>query len=159
MSRSIGAGRYSGDTWLGDLSIGHSTDNGETWHGTAIATTGFIVDRPWLVGGPAGTLHVTYQDLQCCMPSAIWYIRSNDHGTTFTPAVPIANAGPDGAFTWQGNFAVSPDQKHLSSTAGAKDLHWGVWTSKARDIVGRRMHDAGLTWESHLVTSMPVPMS
>ena len=157
-----GGTMYSGDTWLGDLSIGHSTDSGETWHGTGITTTGFIVDRPWLVGGPEGTLHVTYQDLQCCMPSAIWYIRSTDYGNTFTPAVPIANAGPDGAFTWQGNFAVTPDQKHLYLVYSRRQ---GPAVINSLDDQGPETlwvaasHDSGLTWTSHLVASMPVPMS
>src|SRR5207247_8941649 len=70
-----GGAMYSADTWLGDLSVGVSRDGGQTWDGTAFAGTSPIVDRPWLVGGPPGTIHVTYQDLQCCMPSAIWYTR------------------------------------------------------------------------------------
>ncbi|MEA2453646.1 MAG: hypothetical protein QOG04_2356 [Actinomycetota bacterium] len=156
-----GGTMYSGDTWLGDLSIGHSQDGGESWSGTAISTTGLIVDRPWLVGGPEGTLHVTYQDLQCCMPSSIWYLRSTDYGNTFTPAVPVAQAGPGGAFTWQGNFAVSPDQKDLylvysrrqGAAVGSLDDQGPetLWVAAS--------HDAGQTWTSHEVTSMPVPMS
>ncbi|MEA2516479.1 MAG: hypothetical protein QOG16_317, partial [Actinomycetota bacterium] len=156
-----GGTMYSADTWLGDLSIGHSQDGGETWQGTGISTTGLIVDRPWLVGGPKGTLHVTYQDLQCCMPSAIWYIRSPDSGNTFTPAVPVADAGPDGAFTWQGNFQVSPDQQDLylvysrrqGPALGSLDDQGPetLWVAAS--------HDAGLTWTSHQVTSMPVPVS
>src|SRR3954471_7704827 len=74
---------YSADTWLGSLSVGHSTDGGKTWDGTPIAAAAPIVDRPWLVGGPAGTVHFTYQDLQCCLPSAIWYTHSTDYGKTF----------------------------------------------------------------------------
>src|SRR4051812_15548063 len=62
---------YAADTWAGDLSVGHSTDGGNTWDGTALATTSPIVDRPWLYGGPAGTVYVSYQDVQCCMPSAM----------------------------------------------------------------------------------------
>src|SRR5690242_12256237 len=51
---------YSADTWLGSLSVGHSTDGGKTWDGTPLAATSPVVDRPWLVGGKAGSVHFTY---------------------------------------------------------------------------------------------------
>jgi hypothetical protein len=152
---------YSADTWLADLSIGHSSDGGDTWTGTALAATSPIVDRPWLVGGPAGTIHVTYQDLQCCTPSAMWYTRSTDYGTTFLPAVPITAAGPDGAYTWEGNFVVSPDGQDLylvytrrqGPALGSLDATGPetVWVANS--------HNAGLTWTSRLVATMPNPAS
>jgi len=108
-----GGTMYSADTWLGDLSIGHSTDHGESWQGTALSGTSPIVDRPWLVGGPKGTLYVTYQDLQCCSPAAMWFMKSTDYGQTFTPAVSITTADPGGAYTWEGNFVVSPSGQDL----------------------------------------------
>jgi hypothetical protein len=152
---------YSGDTWLGDLSVGHSTDGGTTWDGTSLAGTSPIVDRPWLVGGPKGTIHVSYQDLQCCMPSAMWYTRSTDYGKTFLPAVPITTAQQEGAYTWEGNFVVSP---------GGQDLYI-VYTRRQGAALGSLdatgpekvfvavSHDAGLTWRSNLVASMPNPAS
>jgi hypothetical protein len=156
-----GGTMYSADTWLGDLSVGHSTDGGTTWDGTALAVTSPIVDRPWLVGGPAGTIHVSYEDLQCCTPAAIWYTRSTDSGKTFLPAVPVADAGPDGAYTWEGNFVVSPDGKNLylvytrrqGAALGSLDDSGPetVWVAASTD--------SGLTWTSHLVASMPNPAS
>lgn len=156
-----GGTAYSADTWLGNLSIGHSTDGGATWDGTSLAVTAPIVDRPWLVGGPAGTIHVTYEDLQCCMPATIWYTRSTDFGKTFLPVVPVADAGPDGAFTWEGNFVVSPDGSDLylvytrrqGPALGSLDAQGPetVWVAAS--------HDAGLTWTSTLVAAMPNPAS
>ncbi|MFN2524791.1 MAG: exo-alpha-sialidase [Actinomycetota bacterium] len=143
---------YTADTWLGNLSIGLSRDKGKTWTGTPISGTTPIVDRPWLVGGPRGDIHVSYQDLQCCMPSAIWYTRSTDYGQTFLPAVPVAFAGPEGAFTWEGNLVVAPGAVHLylvytrRATPGLTASDSGpetVWVAAS--------HDGGLTWNSHLV--------
>ena len=152
---------YSADTWLGNLSVGHSTDGGDTWQGTSVATTAPVVDRPWLVGGPAGTIHLSFQDLQCCMPSAIWYTRSTDSGQTFLPAVPVTTGGLEGAYTWEGNFVVSEN---------AQDLYL-VYTRRQGPALGSLdatgpekvfvavSHNGGLTWESKLVASMPNPAS
>jgi hypothetical protein len=156
-----GGNMWSADTWLGDLSVGHSGDGGTTWDGTAFAVTSPIVDRPWLVGGPAGTIHVSYQDLQCCVPSAIWYTRSTDNGQTFLPAVPVTDASPDGAYTWEGNFVVSPNGNDLylvytrrqGAALGSLDDTGPetVWVAAS--------HDAGLTWASTKIASMPNPAS
>src|SRR5689334_22910299 len=80
-----GGTMWTADTWVGNLSIGHSK-NGETWEGTALSTTAPVVDRPWLVGGPPGTLYVSFHDLQCCSPSAMWFTKTTDNGATFSPA-------------------------------------------------------------------------
>jgi hypothetical protein len=156
-----GGTMYSADTWLGDLSIGHSTDDGATWEGTPLAVTSPIVDRPWLVGGPAGTIHVSYQDLQCCMPAAMWYTRSTDSGKTFLPAVPITTAGPDGGYTWEGNFVVSPNGQNLylvytrrqGAALGSLDA------TGPEKVYVAASHDAGLTWSSKLIAQMPYPAS
>jgi len=157
-----GGTMYSADTWLGSLSVGHSTDGGNTWTGTSLAATSPIVDRPWLVGGPAGTIHVSYQDLQCCMPSAMWYTRSTDYGQTFLPAVPITAAGPEGAYTWEGNFAVSPNGQDLYlvyTRRMTNNLTNGLDQSGPESVWVAASHNAGLTWESKLVARMPNPAS
>ncbi|MFN2545661.1 MAG: sialidase family protein [Actinomycetota bacterium] len=157
-----GGTMYSADTWLGDLSVGHSTDGGATWDGTPLAVTSPIVDRPWLVGGPAGTIHVSYEDLQCCMPSAIWYTRSTDGGVTFLPAVPVADAGPDGTYTWEGNFVVSTDGKDLYlvyTRRNANNATTGLDDVGPEKVFVAASHDSGLTWTSHLVAAMPKPAS
>jgi hypothetical protein len=157
-----GGTMYSADTWLGNLSVGHSRDNGGTWQGTPVAATGMVVDRPWLVGGPEGTIHVTYQDLQCCMPSAIWYTRSTDYGQTFRPTRPIATADQGGAFTWQGNLVVSEDANDLylayTRRAGAAVLG-GLDEQGPEKLFVAASHDGGDTWTSNLVVEMPNPMS
>ena len=63
---------------LGSVSVGASRDHGASWtSGTPVAGSSPVADRPWLVGGPAGTLHMTYQDVQSALPSAIWYTSSS----------------------------------------------------------------------------------
>lgn len=152
---------YSADTWLGSLSVGSSADGGKTWYGTSIANNAPVVDRPWLVGGPAGTVHLTWQDVQSSMPSAIWYARSTDYGLTFTPPVSVATANDQGGFTWTGNLVVSPDAQHLYSiytrrlgpAAGSLDNSGPetVWIASS--------HDGGVNWTSSLIASMPNPAS
>lgn len=147
---------YSADTWLGSLSVGVSRDGGATWSGTPLAASAPIVDRPWLVGGPDGTIHVTWQDVQFGMPSMIWYARSTAHALTFTPAVPVATAGPDGAFTWTGNPAVSADGQDLYSVYTRRTLPSG---EGAESVWVAASHDGGATWTQHRVANMPNPAS
>lgn len=146
---------YSADTWLGNLAVGSSKDGGAHWTtSTPAAGTSPVIDRPWIIGGPAGTVYLTYQDVQFGMPSLIWFTKSTDYGQTFMPAVPVATATQDGAFTWTGNFAVSHDGRDLYSvytrrasgvvaTPAAKDGE-SVWVAAS--------HDSGLTWTSHKVS-------
>lgn len=149
-----GGAMYTADTWLGDLSVGHSTDGGDTWAGTPLAVTSPVVDRPWLVGGPAGTIHVSYQDVQFGMPTAIWYTRSTDGGNTFLPAVPVATSTADGAWSWEGNFVVSPDQKDLYLVY-TKRVDPEYLTGDSETVWVAASHDGGLTWASTKVASTP----
>ena len=156
-----GGTMYVADTWLGNLSVGHSTDAGETWAGTAISASGLVVDRPWLVGGPKGTVHISYQDVQFGMPSAIWYTRSTDFGQTFTPTTLVASAGPDGVFTWQGNLVVSDDAQDLYLVYSRRQ---GPAIGDLDDMGPETLwaavsHDAGFTWTSKLIAAMPNPVS
>lgn len=156
-----GGTMYVADTWAGNLSVGHSRDNGGTWEGTPVAATGLVVDRPWLVGGPEGTIHVSYQDLQCCMPSAIWYTKSTDYGMTFQPTSMVAGAGAEGAFTWQGNLVVSEDGNdlYLPYTRRAGAALGSLDDQGPEKLFVAASHDAGATWTSNLVVAMPNPMS
>lgn len=150
-----GGTMYAADTWLGDLSIGHSIDHGESWQGTALSASIPIVDRPWLVGGPKGTLYVTYQDAQCCAPSAMWFMKSTDFGQTFTRAVSITSANTDGLYTWEGNFVVSPSGRDLylvysrrsSGLVSVADAPETIWVTQS--------HDGGQTWTPHQVATLP----
>lgn len=161
VAADAGGTLYTADTWLGNLSVGSSRDGGKTWNGTAVAVSSPIVDRPWLVGGPAGTVYLSYQDLQCCMVSAIWFAKSTDHGATFSPAVPVTTANESGAFTWEGNLAVAEGGRELylvytrrqGPAVGSLDGQGPetVWVAASRD--------GGLTWAQHLVASMPNPAS
>jgi hypothetical protein len=150
-----GGTMYSADTWLGDLSIGHSTDHGESWSGTAVASSSPIVDRPWLVGGPKGTLYVSYQDLQCCAPAAMWFMKSTDYGQTFSPAVPITTADPGGLYTWEGNFVVGGSGQDLYLVYSRRSS--GVVTAAAtpETIWVTQSHDGGASWTPHLVATLP----
>jgi hypothetical protein len=154
-----GGTMYSADTWLGDLSIGHSTDHGESWQGTALSGTSPIVDRPWLVGGPKGTLYVSYQDLQCCSPAAMWFMKSTDYGQTFTPAVPITTADPSGAYTWEGNFVVSPTGKDLYLVYSRRTSAGVVQVSQVTDAPETmwlaHSSDGGGSWSSSLIATIP----
>jgi hypothetical protein len=148
-----GGQMWTADTWVGNLSIGHST-NGEDWEGTALAVTAPVVDRPWLVGGPKGTLYVSYHDLQCCAPSAMWFTKTTDNGKTFSPAVPITTANQDGGYTWEGNFVVAP---------GGKDIYLvysrrigGVLDAGMPEIISlASSHDGGTTWSSKTIATIP----
>ncbi|HJR45037.1 MAG TPA: exo-alpha-sialidase [Actinomycetota bacterium] len=152
-----GGTMYAADTWLGNLSVGRSEDGGKTWTGTPLTVAAPIVDRPWLVGTKPGTLHLSYHALQCCMPSAIWYTKSTDSGQTFSPVVSIATAGPDGAFTWEGNLVVSRDEKHLylvytrRQDAQGREGPESVWVASS--------HDAGASWSSTKLADRPTSAS
>jgi hypothetical protein len=160
---------YTADTWLGDLSIGHSTDGGETWRGTALAGTSPMVDRPWLVAGEEGTLYVSYQDLQCCTPSAIWFTKSTDYGQTFSPAVPVTTfagnvppdptEGPDGAYTWEGNFVVAKDGQDLYLVYTRRQAPAVTEQSGAETVIVAISHDGGTTWSSRRITATDGPAS
>jgi hypothetical protein len=146
---------YTADTWLGNLSIGHSTDRGQSWNGVAVSGTSPVIDRPWLVGGKKGELFVSYQDLQCCTPSAMWFMKSTDFGMTFTPAVPITTGDASGLYTWEGNFVVAPSGQDLylvfsRRTSGA------VSTGPSPETIWvTQSHDGGATWTPHLVATLP----
>lgn len=152
---------YSADTWLGSLSVGHSKDDGATWFGTSLAATAPVVDRPWLLTAGPGVVHVTWQDVQFGMPSAIWYARSTDYGLTFTPAVSVTTANQFGGFTWTGNFVMTPDQQQIFSVytrrqgPAAGDLE----DQGSETVWVARSTNGGLTWTQQLVATMPNPAS
>ena len=155
-----GGTMYAADTWLGNLSVGHSTNGGKTWRGTSISGTAPIIDRPWLVGGKEGTIHLTYQDLQCCSPSAIWYTRSDDYGMTWQPVSSVATAGPDGPFTWEGNFVVSPNGKDIFLVYTRRQMILGGNSASGAETVWvAASNDAGQSWTSHKVADRPTSAS
>jgi hypothetical protein len=148
-----GGTMYSADTWVGNLSVGASRDGGKTWSGSAVSVTAPVVDRPWLVGGPAGTVYLSYHDLQCCAPSAMWFTKSTDYGKTFSPAVPVTTVAPGGGYTWEGNFVVAPN---------GKDIHL-VYSRRIGGVVSANLpveislassHDGGLTWATKVITTV-----
>jgi hypothetical protein len=148
-----GGTAWVADTWAGNLSVGHSAD-GEHWTGTALATSAPVVDRPWLVGGPPGTLYLSYQDAQCCTPSVVWFTKTTDYGATFSPAVPVTTASPDGAFTWQGNVVVANGGRDLYLVYSRRDAPLGgvdvPYTISLADS-----HDGGATWRSRDIATLP----
>lgn len=148
-----GGTMYAADTWVGNLSVGSSRNNGETWEGTAISVSAPVVDRPWLVGGPPGTVYLTYHDLQCCTPSAMWFTKSTDYGRTFAPAVPITTANPDGGFTWEGNFVVSSSGRDIYLVYSRRK--GGVVNGFPEQISLAVSNDGGLTWTTRRIAEIP----
>lgn len=146
---------YVADNWIGSVSVGNSRDAGKTWTGTPLAASVPVADRPWLVAGKPGHVFMSYQDVQCCLPSLMWFTKSSDYGKTFSPAVSVTSAadGP-GAFTWQGNFVVSPSEQDIylvyTRRQGLNHIPEGpetIWVAHSRD--------GGATWESSLVATLP----
>lgn len=153
---------YVADTWLGNLSVGASSDGGGTWTGTPIAVQAPVVDRPWLVGGPAGTVYLTYQDVQFAMPSVIWFLKSTDYGRTFSVGAPLATASVEGTHTWTGNFVVSPTGNDIYSvyTRRQSGVVLGSLDSAGPETVWvATSHDGGTTWTQRMVASMSNPAS
>lgn len=153
-----GGTMYTADTWLGNLSVGSSRNNGETWEGTALSVSAPVVDRPWLVGGPPGTVYLAYHDLQCCTPSAMWFTKSTDYGKTFSPAVPITTANHEGPYTWEGNFVVSPNGRSIYLVYSRR-LSVGVNSSTLPKFPMQMAlavsHDGGGTWKTQPIANIP----
>ncbi|HEX8004154.1 MAG TPA: sialidase family protein [Mycobacteriales bacterium] len=153
-----GGTMYTADTWVGNLSVGSSRNNGESWEGSLVSVTAPVVDRPWLVGGPPGTVYLTYHDLQCCTPSAMWFTKSTDYGRTFSPAVPITTANAAGPYTWEGNFVVSPSGKDLylvySRRMSAGVNHPAI-PKYAEEISLAASHDGGASWTTLPIADIP----
>ena len=154
-----GGTMYTADTWVGNLSVGHSTDGGETWQGTAVSGTSPVIDRPWLVGGKKGELFVSYQDLQCCAPSAMWFMHSTDYGTTFSPARPVTTGDVTGLYTWEGNFVVSPSGQDVYLVFSRRQSGAASLSATPETIWVTQSHDGGQTWTPHLVATLPVETS
>jgi hypothetical protein len=150
-----GGTMYTADTWLGDLSVGASRDNGESWTGSSLAVTSPVVDRPWLLGGPAGTVYLSYHDLQCCSPSAMWFTKSTDYGKTFSPAVPITTANADGLYTWEGNFVVSPSGKDVYLVYSRRNSGAVSVNAGSEIIALASSHDGGASWTSSTIATIP----
>ena len=149
---------YAADTWLGNLSVGASRDGGTTWEGTALAVSSPVVDRPWLTGGPAGTVYLSYHALQCCMPSAMWFTKTTDYGKTWAPAVPITTANADGAYVWEGNLVASPDGRTLHVVYTRRQESGVVSTGalgRGETVWVAQSTDGGSTWTQHKVATMP----
>ena len=148
-----GGTMYSADTWVGNLSVGSSRDGGKTWSGTAISVSAPVVDRPWLVGGPPGTVYLSYHDLQCCSPSAMWFTKSNDYGKTFSPAVPITTVAPGGGYTWEGNFVVAPNGRDIHLVYSRR-IGGVLRANLPVEITLASSRDGGLTWSSKVISTV-----
>lgn len=144
-----GGTAWAADSWSGGISVSHST-NGTSWQGTALAAGTPGVDRPWLAGGPAGTAYLTYQQVQCCLPSVLWFTKTADYGRTFSPPVRVATATADGAFTWQGNLAVAPSGRDLY-VAFTRRMLANVDAGTPATIELAASHDGGATWTTTVV--------
>jgi hypothetical protein len=146
---------YVADTWIGNLSVGASRDGGRTWTGTPLAGTAPIVDRPWLAGGPPGTVYVTYQALQGQMPTLIWFTKTTDYGRTFSPAVPVTTANADGTYTWEGNLVAAPNGRDLYLIHTRRVTPAEPVAGLNDSIQLAHSHDGGLTWATRTVAPLP----
>ena len=147
---------YVADTWVGNLSVGASRDGGATWTGTPLAVSVPIVDRPWIVGGAAGTVYVTYQALQGQMPTLMWFTKSTDYGKTFSPAVPITTANADGTYTWEGNLVAHPNGRDLYQVHIRKVTPADPLAEPLNDSVQlATSRDGGLTWSTRTIAPLP----
>ena len=152
---------YSADTWLGEIAVGSSKDLGKTWDvGNPVGAYAPVADRPWLVAGAAGVVYLSYQDVQFGMPSAIWFAKSTNYGLTFSPPIAAVTATPDGAYTWEGNYAISADGNdvYLVHTRQAGTQH-DVGTSTPELVEVAVSHDGGMTWKEQLVSARPATAS
>ena len=151
---------WTADTWVGNLSVGHSRD-GVTWSGTAVAAGVPVVDRPWIVGGRPGELFVTYHDAQCCMPGVMWFTKTTDYGATWSPAVPVTTADQRGAFRWEGNLVVAPGGRELHVVYSHQPAPTVVRSGAAirTTIALATSRDGGATWSSRDVTALPTKTS
>ncbi|HEX8003572.1 MAG TPA: sialidase family protein [Mycobacteriales bacterium] len=148
---------YVADTWVGDLSVGASRDGGRTWTGTPLAASVPVVDRPWVVGGPPGTVYVVYHAIQGQLPTLMWFTKSTDYGRTFSPAVPVTTANPSGTYTWEGNLVVAPGGRDLYAVltrrvTPANPMVPGVDEDRVQLAYS---HDGGLTWATRDVAVLP----
>jgi hypothetical protein len=137
---------YAADNWAGSIAVGASRDDGATWTGTPLAGAIPVGDRPWLVGGPAGTVYLTYHDLQVAMPPATWFTVSKDYGQTFSVPTPM-ELPTEGLRAWEGNFVVHPNGQDLYSTYIPNSYQDP--TFQVRVAIS---HDGGKTWASRLVS-------
>src|SRR5439155_21348744 len=133
---------YAADTWLGEMSMGASRDGGKTWTGTSVSGPP-IADRPWLVGGAEGVVHLAYQDVQFGMPTAIWYVRSSDYGQSFSTPVLVARPAPDRVFSWEGNLVASSDGKDLYLVYNARSTALLFQQEPTEDVTLAASHGGG----------------
>ncbi|GEM_PF-5050896 len=148
---------YAADISLASVSMGASRDGGKTWYGTPLGGSSPVADRPWLVGGPAGTVYLTYQDVQFGTPTAIWFVKSTDYGKTFSPATSVVTADPQMIYTWEGNFVVSSDGKDLYQVYNKRVSGVvGLPTDDPKqDVFVAISHDGGASWTQQLVSHRP----
>ena len=146
---------YAADTWVGNLSVGASRDGGATWTGTPLAGTAPVVDRPWVAGGKAGTVYVTYQALQGQMPTLMWFTKSTDYGRTFSPAVPVTTANQDGTYTWEGNLVAAPNGNDLYLIHTRRVTPAEPVAGLDDSVQLAYSHDGGTTWATRTIASLP----
>ncbi|MES2155538.1 MAG: sialidase family protein [bacterium] len=72
------------------LQVAVSPDSGRTWSSNVLVTIPALAaplhDRQWLAFGPDNVMYLVFQQI----PTGIWAARSDDGGSTFQTAMPVA---------------------------------------------------------------------
>jgi hypothetical protein len=137
---------------IGEMVFSRSTNGGLTWSTPRIisnATTGeFQVQGAYPVVTADGTLHITWVDFQT---SKIRYVRSTDHGSTFTAPVDIADVDEPPSPLPNATYrtALLPQtaaDTGFSQFQGSIYVAWNDYRNGDTDVYMTFSRDGGNSW-------------
>lgn len=148
---------------IAEMVFSRSTNGGLTWSLPRIisdATTGeFQIQGAYPVVGADGVLHITWADFQT---GQFRYVRSTDHGASFSSPVDIGNFTdlpnplPNAAF----RSALLPQtavDTGYSEYAGSLYLAWNDYRNGDSDVLLRYSRDGGTNWSDAIrVNTNPI---
>jgi hypothetical protein len=137
---------------VGEMVFSRSTNGGLTWSAPRIisdATTGeFQVQGAYPMVTADGILHITWVDFQT---NQVRYVRSTDHGATFSDPVDIATANEPPSPLPNANYrtALLPQgavDTGYSQYQGSLYVAWNDYRNDDTDIYLTISRDGGDTW-------------